>query len=222
MQYFASKSQRAPAADNSPARSCQRTEPRAVLSGAGAATLISLAPCPLSATPKEQAFELAARLLGAHEGFTNQKSMNVVDLHQLNIGTLQDATLGNHQAVFGDLRQQIQCGSQRHLKSMQVTVIDANQRSVQYSEYPLQFFGIVHLGQYIQILFAGCCRQFLQLGVIQTGRNQQDTVGVQRACLNNLVWVDHEVLADHRQFTSSPCFQQITVGTLEKIDIGQY
>ena len=61
-----------------------------------------------------------------------------------------------------------------------------------------------------------------QLRLIQRRNDQQHAVGAQRARLEQLVVVDHEILAQHRQRAGVARFDQILVGTLEEIDIGEH
>ena len=101
-------------------------------------------------------------------------------------------------AVGRHVRQHAQRGLQRDLEGAQVAVVDAEQRRLEL-ERALQLGRVVHLDQHGHVQAA---RDRLELGhlrVVQAGRDQQDAVGAHGPRLVDLVGVDHEVLAQHRQ-----------------------
>src|SRR5471030_272460 len=57
---------------------------------------------------EEQTLQFGARAFGAHEGFTNQERVHIADFHQLDIGPVENAALGNHQAITRNARQQVE------------------------------------------------------------------------------------------------------------------
>ena len=105
---------------------------------------------------------------------------------------------------------------------MQVTVIHADQRRVEGLQRSLQLIAIVHFHQHIQADALGHGRQLGHLHVIQRGDDQQHAVGAQGTGFDDLVRIDHEILADHRQLARGTRLLQEQVGTLEEVDIGQH
>ena len=76
--------------------------------------------------------------------------------------------------------------------------------------------------QHIQANAFGHGRQLSHLHVIQCRDDQQHAVGAQGTGLDNLVRVNHEILADHWQLARRAGLLQEQVAALEEVDIGQY
>ena len=64
--------------------------------------------------------------------------------------------------------------------------------------------------------------EFGHARIIERGSDQQDAIGPQRAGLINLVGLDHEILAQHRQRASGTRFFQVVTRALKKIAVGQH
>ena len=105
---------------------------------------------------------------------------------------------------------------------MQVTVVDAHQRSIEGLQCALQLVAVMHFDQHVQADAFGHGRQLGHLHVIQCRDNQQHAVGTQGTSFDDLVRVDHEILADHRQLARSARLLQERVGTLEVVNIRQH
>ncbi|MNY21018.1 hypothetical protein D3C86_1545370 [compost metagenome] len=80
----------------------------------------------------------------------------------------------------------------------------------------------MHLDQHIEVEGLGGRRQLGQLRIGQRRDYQQHAIGAQGAGLDDLVGVDHEILADHRQRTGVARLLQVEVGALEEILVGQH
>src|SRR5689334_547911 len=63
-----------------------------------------------TALRKEQALQFSTRAFGAHERFADQERIHVADFHQLDIGAVKNATLGDHQTITRNTRQQVEGG----------------------------------------------------------------------------------------------------------------
>ena len=105
---------------------------------------------------------------------------------------------------------------------MQVAVVDTHQRCVEGFKRTFKLIAIMHFHQHIQPDAFGNSRQLGHFYVVQGRDDQQHTVGAQRPGFDDLVRVDHEVLADNRQSTRGTCLLQVRIGTLEVVDIGQH
>ncbi|MNT23900.1 hypothetical protein D3C72_1593430 [compost metagenome] len=81
---------------------------------------------------------------------------------------------------------------------MQVAVVHANQRSIEGFQGPLQLIAVVDFHQYVEVDAFGHGCQFGHFHVIQRGHDQQHAIGTQGTGFDDLVGIDHEVLADHR------------------------
>src|SRR5690606_33466901 len=59
---------------------------------------------------KEQTLQLATRIIGAHERLTDEEGIHLVHFHQLDVSTVEDATLSHHQTIARNAWQQVQSG----------------------------------------------------------------------------------------------------------------
>ena len=105
---------------------------------------------------------------------------------------------------------------------MQVAVVDTHQRCVEGFQRALKLIAIMDFNQHIQPDTFGYSRQFGHFHVVQRGDDQQHTVGAQCPGFDDLVRVDHEVLANHRQGAGRTRLLQVRIGALEVVDIGQH
>ena len=80
----------------------------------------------------------------------------------------------------------------------------------------------MYFGQYIQAIFVGGACQFVHLPVFKTGHDQEYAVGAERTRFDNLIRVDHKVLADDRQAASGARGLQMCIAALKKTLVGQY
>ena len=102
----------------------------------------------------------------------------------------------------GTSAQQVERGVERDLEGAQVAVVDADQRRLQ-PQRAVQLGAVVHFDQHRH---AERLRRGLEVGqlrVVEDRRDQQDAVGADRARLVDLVGVDDEVLAQHRQLAGT-------------------
>ena len=78
------------------------------------------------------------------------------------------------------------------------------------------------LHQYVEPELSGQSIQLGEAGIVQTSSNQQDAVRTQGAGLVDLIGVDDEVLADHRQGAGRARRLEILVAPLKEITVGQH
>ena len=80
----------------------------------------------------------------------------------------------------------------------------------------------MHFDQHIQADVHRFAVQRQQRCVVERGHDQQDAVGAEHARFHDLVGIDGEILAQHRQRAGGARLLQVGVGALEEIDIGQH
>ena len=117
--------------------------------------------------------------------------------------------------------QQADGGVQRHVERAQVAVVDADERRLQ-PQRAIEFGAVVHLHEHVH---AERERAGFQVGhprVVQAGGDEQDAVGAERARLDDLVLVDHEVLAQRRQRAGGARLLQVGGRALEEAFVGQH
>src|SRR5450830_853082 len=164
----------------------------------------------------KQVRQRLAGVLGPHEGLANQERMHLSLAHALHIGRPQNARLCHQQTICRHIRQHAQRGVQADLKGAQIAVVDAHQRGLE-AQGALQLGAVVHFDQHRHVQTAGHSLQIGHLGIVQAGGNQQDAVGAHHPGFVDLVGIDHEILAQHRQSTGSPGLLEVVHAALEKL-----
>ena len=96
------------------------------------------------------------------------------------------------------MRLERQRGVQVHLEGSQVAVVDAQQRGAQL-QGTVHLGAVVHLDQYRHIQVVGDGLKLSHLGVIQTGRDQQNSIRAHSTRFEYLIGVHHKVFAQNRQ-----------------------
>ncbi len=164
-----------------------------------------------------------ARIRRAHQALADQEGVHAVGAHRCHVLGRADAALGHHDTVGRDAIEQRVGGVQRDLEAVQVAVVDPDQPPG-YRERHLELGGVVHLDQHVQAELGRQRRQVRHVrGRVGKGRgDQQDAVGTQRARLHDLVGIDGEILAQHRQRDRGARRLQVRIRPLEEIDVGQH
>jgi len=96
-------------------------------------------------------------IVGTHKGFPNQKRIDVSRAHGGHIRRSENTAFRNQQTIIGNTIKQLEGILQRQLESVQVAVIDADQRRTQF-QGPIQFLTGVHLDQRIKAVAYSCAR----------------------------------------------------------------
>ena len=73
----------------------------------------------------------------------------------------------------------------------------------------------------VQTEFVRHRQQLAHVGIAQCRHDQKDTVSTNNPGLVDLIDVDSEILAQHRQRTGLPRLAQMGVGALKEVSIGQ-
>ncbi len=122
-------------------------------------------------------------------------------------------------------RRQFAAGLQIGNKSMQITVVDADQQRFGKPlqlQHALDFGFIVHFQQHIHFQLACMQKQLLQSAVAERCGNQQNGIGTDCARLDDLVMIDDEVLAQNRQIAGLAGKSQVAIPALKKVLIGEH
>ena len=94
--------------------------------------------------------------------------------------------------------QQVERGLKRDVERAQVAVVDADKRRRQ-SQRAIELGRVVDFGQYRHPEFACEGLERGEARVVERGDDQQNAIGTEGPRLDDLVFVKHEILAQHRQ-----------------------
>ena len=95
----------------------------------------------------EQATQRRAGAELAHEGLADEKGIDGVLTHQIDIVTRQNAAFGHNNSPARDARQQVQRGLQADFKAAQIAVIDSDEWGFEL-QGEIEFVAVVHLDQH--------------------------------------------------------------------------
>ena len=178
--------------------------------------------CPsYGASKAEQFGQACAGVRGAHEGLAYQEAVDAVLAHERHVFPLEDPRLGDHQFILGNRWQQLQRGLQAHLEGAQVAVVDAH-HGVLHPQRALQLLAVVHLDEHVHAQLPGQVVECRELRVVEAGDDEQDAVRLHGPRLVDLVGVDDEILADHRQLAHHARALQVLGRSLEEVAVGEY
>jgi hypothetical protein len=154
-----------------------------------------------------------------HQRFTDQETLGPGGNHALDVGGAVDAAFAHQLAVGGDQRGQPFGGAQIGLHDLEIAVVDADQLRFQLQR-PLQLGFIVHLDQHVHAVTERDIFHVRHFGIGKRRDDQQDAIGAQGPGFDDLIGIDHEILADHRQIDGGAGLAQMGVGALEEL-VGQ-
>ncbi len=132
-----------------------------------------------------------------------------------------DTAFRHQHAIFRYARRELVRRLEAGLESLEVSVVDPDEGRG-HGECRIQFDAVVDFHQHIEPNLHRTPAQQGQFLPVQDRGNQQDAVRAQRSRFINLVGVDGEILAQHRQGTGIAGGDQIIIGALKKIHIGQH
>ena len=142
-------------------------------------------------------------------------------MHPLEVGGRVEPTLGHQHAVLRHHRRQLLRHRKVNLQGFEITVIYPNQLGAK-AERPRHLRSIVHLDQDIHAEIEGEGFQLRRFRVLERGHDQQDAIGADRARLEHLVGVEHEILAQCRQPDRAARLFQERILALEIRLVGQH
>jgi len=130
-----------------------------------------------------------------------------------------DAAFAHYERAGGHERRQTLGRCQVDCEGFEIAIIDADQLRAR-GDGARQFFLRVHLDQRIQRQ-GGCLpAELAQQGWVEQGRDKQHGVGAVALRLDNLVGVEHEILAQQRHADGVVNFFEISQTTLKKPLLG--
>ena len=129
--------------------------------------------------------------------------------------------LRHQQPVGRDERPQTQRRLEVRAEGAQVPVVDADEGGVD-GERPVQLLLVVHLHQHVHVQVRGEPGELAQLRVAERRDDEEHAVGPDGAGLVHLVFVDDEVLAQDRETAGGPGGDEVFVGALEELAVGQH
>ena len=109
-----------------------------------------------------------------------------------------NTTFRHHNAIIGNVRQQVKGGLQAGFKGMQIAVVNTHQGIAQ-RQRALQLFAVMHFNQHVHAKLFGSGIQLCHLLIAEAGRDQQNAVGTDGAGFHYLIGINDKILADHRQ-----------------------
>ena len=95
-------------------------------------------------------------------------------------------------------------------------------RSLSICQRALELVAVMHLDQHVHAAEMAEPRQLGRELVVEAGHDQQDAVGTERPGLEDLVRIDHEVLAQRRQLGGAARLAEELVLALEVGLVGQH
>ena len=116
---------------------------------------------------------------------------------------------------------EIDRGLERRFEGPQVAVVDADELGVE-RQRAVQLDLVVHLDQRVHPPFGGGVEQVARGVVADRGEDDQDAVGAPGAGLGDLVGLEHEVLAQHRQLRRGAGLDQVVRRALEARAVGEH
>ena len=147
----------------------------------------------------EQRGQRLARLLGPHEGLAHQEGMHAGGAHAS--ARPRGPGCRTRSPAGGRPARPPACPAwcPADLEGAQVAVVDADQRRLQLRARAAARRASCTSTSTAMSRLRAIAFELRHLRVVQAGGDQQDAVGAHRARLVDLVGVDHEVLAQHRQ-----------------------
>ena len=169
----------------------------------------------------EQRPDRRLHVFGAHQGLADQEAVDAGAGHAGQVGRRVESALADENAPGRHHGGQPFRGRQIHLEGPQVPVVDADEPGVQ-AERPIQFRLVVDLDEDIHAELLRRVHKFHRPAVVHRRHDEQNTVGAEDPRLDDLVGIQHEILAQDRQDDRRPGRHQVFVGTLEVGYVGEH
>ena len=131
-----------------------------------------------------------------------------------------DPAFADQQGSFGGKADQPFGGGKIGDEAFEIAVVDPDQAAVEGGG--AGHLGlIVNLDQHVHSVFERGGLDLGHLRIVQCGDDNQDRIGADRAGLGNLPWINHEVLAQHRQRAGGAGGDQVILMALKEWRVGQ-
>jgi len=134
---------------------------------------------------------------------------------------------GGVDAAFGDFHDagrnaggEVERGLQRDLEGVQVAVVDADEVASS-GESAVEFSGVVDFDEDVKLQFAGAAVERSEIGVGESGDDEEDGVGAMDAGFEELKLVDDEVFAQAGNLHRLRGEFEIAQRALEELLVGE-
>src|SRR5262245_24510346 len=158
---------------------------------------IALLRCRTVGTAREQCLRCGRNIRLAHQAFADQECRNPGALEARKIGRGIESALGYHNPVRGNFRRQLFADCKRRAERPQIAIVDADQPRFQL-ERSLQFNFIMNFNQDIHTVGEGRLLDVARSTVINSGHDDQNAIGTQRAGFHHLIRLVDEILSQDR------------------------
>src|SRR5256885_6371549 len=169
----------------------------------------------------EKRRQSGAWVRGAHECLADEKCVYATSAHPLDVCRREDSAFRYRQPVGRNARQEVESRLKRDVERAQAAVVDSDQ-GCRKSESPVQLRGVVHFDQNVHAELVCAGLECGQSCILERGNDQENAIRTERFRLQDLLLIDHKILAQSRQAASLARCDQMLQTSLEIIAIGQY
>ena len=131
----------------------------------------------------------------AHERFADEAGVKTGGVKTVEVVGGVDATFRNADGVWGELADEFEGSFEAHIEGAEVAVVDAVGVTAEIADEG-QLFGGVNFAKNVEVERMRGCGEAAELGAGKCGRDEEDSVGMMGAGLDNLVLVHDEVFAE--------------------------
>ena len=145
--------------------------------------------------------------------------------HALHIVFAKNAALSDQKRIFRHIGQHRQRGVERDFKAAQIAVVDPEHglgRHIFELQGALHLRPVMHFHEHRHIQAQRAGLQISHLRIIEAGGDQQNTVCTHRTRFVDLIGLNHEIFAQHRQFAGGAGELEKIRLTLEKLPICEH
>jgi hypothetical protein len=156
-----------------------------------------------------------------HQALTHQHGMGTGFFHPPGIASAVNAALRNEQGDSRRKRDQLFRRGELGYKTCEITVIDTDHINI-------ELMGTLHLGlimgfkEDIELPFARFVDTAFDHIVIKNSGDQENSIRREDLCLDHLIGIEHEILAQGRQFAGITGLQKRLWRSSKARPVGQY
>ena len=169
----------------------------------------------------QQATGCCADIGLTHQGLADQKAACARSGEAVEILGPSDAAFRDDETVGRDFGCQPLGRGEIAPQRLQVAVVDADHPHSE-PQGAIELGLVMDFGQNFETELGRRCRELGRHRVRQRRHDQQHAIGADMAAFEDLVRVENEILAQHRQFDRPVCCAQILVAALEVGRVGQH
>ena len=157
----------------------------------------------------------------AHQGFADKETARAGGGQAVEICGSADPAFGDDDAVRRHFRRQGFGGAQIGFERLQVAVVDADQPH-RKAQGAVELGAVMDFGEHIETELGGGRRQLSGRCIGQRRHDQQDAVGPDAPAFQDLIRVEDEILAQHRQTDRLARRGEVVIAALEIGHVGQH